>query len=103
MKIREFIKQEIDIDVADDVCDELYIAFCGPLELTPDGEAEFAEVLDYDIEIHDNGHSTVGIVHVDAPEGVWQKRLSKAKKFFDSAAGYCSCSDYEKWFKEDDD
>lgn len=34
MKVRDFIKQSIDVDVYDDVCEELAIAFCGPMELT---------------------------------------------------------------------
>ena len=31
-----------------------------------------------------------------------ESRLEKAKEFFESAAGYCSCSDYDRWFKEED-
>ena len=42
MTVREFIKRDDDIDVYDDVCEELGIAFCGPLELTPEGEKQFS-------------------------------------------------------------
>ena len=96
MKVRDLISQEIDIDVYDDVCEELGIAFCGPIELTDAGETEFAEVMDYEIELHND----CVIINVDAPEGVWQKKLSKAKKFFYAAAGYCADTDYDNWFKE---
>ena len=104
MKVRDLIQQEIDIDVYDDVCEELAIAFCGPQELTEEGEKEFAEVLDYEIELnmHSYGDMPAAIVHVDDPDdAVWEARLERAKLFFESAAGYCPCSLWDKWFKED--
>ena len=99
MKVREFIKQETDIDVLDDVTEELNLAFVGPLELTAEGEKEFAEVLDLDIKIVDN----VAILNVDAPEDAWKPRLRAAKYFFWSAAGYCADEDWHKWFIEPED
>ena len=98
MKVKDLIKQEIDIDVYDDVCEELGIAFCGPMVLTEQGKEHFAEVLDYDISFVNGGD--VACVNVDAPEGIWQKRLKKAMEFFEAAAGYCADKDYRKWFKE---
>ena len=100
MKVRDFIKREIDIDVYDDVCEELGIAFCGPAELTPEGEEKFAEVLDYDIEIVNEGWAMWqnAIVHVDGEN--WRHKLHVAKEFFDSLAGFCPCDDYDRWFKE---
>lgn len=94
MTVRELITQDIDIDVYDDVCEELAIAFCGPLELTECGKQKFAEVLDYELQLNDD----CAIVCVDAPEGEWQRRLRKAKQFFNAAAGYCSSDDYDNWF-----
>ena len=100
MTVRDLIQQEIDIDVYDDVCEELAIAFCGPLELTDEGMKKFAEVLDYQVELHNGSVCTNAIVLVDDPDDdVWEKRLEKAAEFFNSAAGYCACSDYDKWFK----
>ena len=96
MKVKDLISQEIDIDVYDDVCEELGIAFCGPVELTDAGTIEFADVLEYGIEVNDD----CAIVNVDSAEGEWQKRLRRAKKFFNAAAGYCSADDYDRWFKE---
>lgn len=102
MKVRDFIKIEQDIDVYDDVCEELGTAFCGPLELTPAGEKKFAEVMDYDIEVHPApaGYGCgCAIVAVDDPDDkVWKRKLRKAKEFFESAGGECAWDDYEKWF-----
>lgn len=106
MTIRDLIQQEIDIDVYDDVCEELGIAFCGPQPLTPEGEKEFAEIMDYPIQInqHSYGNMPAAIVLIDDPdEKVWKKRLEKAKQFFEAAAGYCACTDYDKWFGKDGD
>ena len=100
MKVRDLIEQEICVDVFDDVCEELYIAMDGPICLTEDGEKKFSEVLDYGVKLHFNGQDIVGIVNVDDEEGKWQKKLEKAKCFFESAAGYCSVEEYEKWFKK---
>lgn len=106
MTIRDLIQQEIDIDVYDDVCEELGIAFCGPQPLTPEGEAEFSDIMGYEVTI--NQHSYCGlpaaIVRIDDPdESVWEERLAKAKRFFDAAAGYCACDDYDRWFGKDGD
>lgn len=101
MTVRDLIRQEIDVDVYDDVCEELAIAFCGPLELTAEGEKEFSEVLDYPVLLHDAGGCMIGIIRIDDPDNaVWEARLEKAKRFFCGAAGYCACSDYDRWFKE---
>lgn len=103
MTVKDLIQLEIDIDVYDDVCEALAIAFCGPLNLTDEGLKEFSEVLDYEIEInqHSYGDLPAAIVKVDDKEdSVWKRRLKKAKRFFEAAAGYCACSDYDRWFKE---
>jgi len=97
MKVRDFIKMEIDMDVYDDVCEALAIAFIGPQELTPVGEAQFSEVMDYDVEIY--GDHAVVCVDDDDPR-VWQRKLRKAKGFFEAAAGYCAADEYDEWFKE---
>ena len=101
MKIKDFINlwadgTHDDIDVYDDVCEELAIAYCGGYKLTKEGKKEFKEVLEYDILVDDD----VAIVHVDDEEGIWQKKLKNAKRFFYAAAGYCDCDDYDRWFVE---
>ena len=34
MKIKDLLEMEIDVDVYDNVCEELAIAFCGATKLT---------------------------------------------------------------------
>ena len=100
MKIKEFLKYNGDIDVYDNVCEELGIAFWGPMKLTKEGKQKFAEVLEYDIEIKEGGlyGFDKAIVDVDYPD--WEDRLKKAKELFYSLAGYCPADDYDKWFIE---
>lgn len=105
MKVRDFIEFECDVDVYDDVCEELGICCCGPVLLTEEGKREFADVLDYNIDLvpsvpFDGEEQTweYGVVEIDDEEGVWQKKLKRAKKFFYSAAGYCVEDEYKKWF-----
>ena len=97
MRVKDLIAMEIDIDVYDDVCEELGIAFCGPLSLTEEGARHFADVLEYEVD-RDVNYAVVG---VDAPGDAWKERLRKAKEFFEAAAGYCRVEDYDRWFMED--
>lgn len=100
MKVKDLIAQEVDIDVYDDVCEELGIAFCGPMTLTPEGQAKFEEVLDYEVELRNDGSDITAIVKVNAPGDEWKRRLARAKEFFEGAAGYCTCEEYDKWFAD---
>lgn len=103
MKVSDLIKMDVEIDVYDDVCDALEIAFCGPAELTEEGKARFADVMDFDVEIIEDTWSGFphAIVHVDDPdEKKWKRNLKQAKTLFEGLAGYCSEADYNKWFKE---
>lgn len=96
MTVRDLIAMSIDTGVSDDVCEELYIAFCGPLELTPEGEDHFAEVLGYEVDLWSGGCT----VRVEDENGKYRKRLNRAVEFFHAAAGFCRESDYHKWFRE---
>ena len=95
MKVYELFEKEIDIDVYDNVCEELGVAFCGPMELTEEGKKHFAEALNYDVDIVADD---VAIVDVDGDD--WEDKLFEAIQLFESAAGMCCNSNYEKWFKE---
>lgn len=98
-KVKDLLGLELDIDVYDNVCEELGIAFCGPVNLTEAGYAEFADVLEFDLDsVNLDEYSGTAIVDVDGDEGVWQEKLARAKKFFYSAAGYCPADEYDKWF-----
>ena len=94
--IEEFLKQDIDIDVCDDVEDEFYISFVGPVELTDAGREHFAPVLGLEVSIQED--DSMATVMIDGED--WKKRLAKVRKLFNAAAGYCPAADYEKWFKE---
>lgn len=96
MKVKDLLEQEIDIDVVDDVCEELDIAFVGPLRLTKAGLMKFSDVLEYPVRLRND----VCIVKIDdESEMVWTRRLDKAIEFFHAAAGYCSEDDYNRWFE----
>ena len=54
MKIKDFIKKDIDVDVYDNVTQEIIdISFVGPLELTEEGKEKFKEVLEYDVALYE--------------------------------------------------
>ncbi len=96
MKIRDFIKEAIDIDIIDDCGDSFGVAFVGPLSLTPSGEKQFAAVLDCEISIeHD---IKVAVVAIGDGRG-WLRKWRDVSTFFYAAAGYCSLSDYGRWFE----
>lgn len=95
MTIREFIKQEIDIDICDNVYDSYYPAFCGPVHLTEEGEKEFADVLDYEITPYVN--ECIAIVDVDYYDN-YAEAHRKAKYFFTALAGYVDDDLWNKWF-----
>ena len=100
MKIKELLPMSIDIDCYDNVTEELGIAYCGPMELTEEGEKKFAEVMEYECEIlHDPMGYDVCIIKVDDDPNIpWRHKLCKARDFFLSVAGYCDADDYDKWF-----
>ena len=91
MKIREFIKMDIDVDVCDLYDERCYIAFCGPLELTEEGKREFQHVLDMSVELSQED----GYACLPADNGAEAQML---KEFFFSAAGYCADSLWNLWF-----
>lgn len=102
MKVRELLKQDIDIDVYDNVTDELGVAFCGPMELTEAGIRRFGEVLDYEAKLTNKGNYIYALIDVNDPEDEdgWERKLELAKELFEGMAGLCSSADYELWFKD---
>ena len=93
--VAELLKRDISIDVYDDVCEELAIAFEGPQELTEAGKKHFENVLDYEVELDEkDGSATLMIGN----SKYWEKKLERAKELFYGMAGYCSEKDYNKWF-----
>lgn len=101
MKVKDLIEQEICVDVYDDVCEELAIAFDGPMKLTEAGKKKFCEALNYGVSLVHTGGYLNAIINIDdEDDAVWERRLRKAKELFESMAGYCAAGDYEKWFEE---
>ena len=99
--VRELLAMDIDVDVCDDVDESLYIAFVGPVQLTPAGELEFAGALELEVELppEDNDYCYPACVHVDHPEeNIWRRNLRTARDLFESLAGYCAEEDFDKWF-----
>ena len=102
MKVKDLIKMDVDVDVYDNVCEALAVAFVGPLELTDEGKFEFENALNLEVELDEsNGVCIVNVEDEFFPD-LWKCNLKNARKFFCSAAGYCSEKDYDKWFAEDD-
>ena len=103
MRIRDLLKMEIDVDVYDDVCEELGIAFCGPCKLTKKGEDTFKDILDLQVDLVEDriyGGYECAVVNVDDEEGIWQKKLKLAKLLFNGFAGYISDERWNELFEE---
>lgn len=98
MKVKDLIKMDIDVDVYDNVCDDIGIAFCGALELTDAGKAKFEIALNLEVESLDDGVCIINVEDEFFPDN-WKFNLRQAKDFFYSAAGYCSEADWNTWFK----
>lgn len=97
IKIGELITWPIDIDVCDDYDERVFVAFCGPLELTEAGEREFADVLERDAIISRDSRDCINFASLPAETVTEAERL---RVFFHSAAGYCSDEKWHMWFKD---
>lgn len=90
MKVKDFIKQKINIDVYDSA-DDIGVPLTTPVSLTAEGEKYFADALNFNITIEqDNGIARVKTRSL--------KSRMQAIEFFNAAAGYCTKADYERWF-----
>lgn len=106
--IKDLLSLEISIDVVDDVTDDLCIAFDGPITLTEDGKKHFSAVLDLPVIVpkisKDDGTHTVFLngdtacVLIDDRED-WERLEHKCIELFEAMAGYCSESNWNKWFR----
>ena len=99
MKVKDLLEMEICIDVYDNVCDELSIAFEGPMELTEAGKQKFAEVLEFKATMHYNGYDTIALIDVDdEDEAEFERKLAAAKELFEDMAGWCTVDEWNEWF-----
>lgn len=100
--IKDFIEVfDGTVDVYDNYTEELGIAYCGE-KLTPEGEAQFAAALKLPIQQIRNDIVIIAVDAVGQSPKETEKKLLLAKDFFESAAGLCSATDYDKWFKEEE-
>lgn len=93
MKVKDFITMDICVDVYDDVCEACAIAFCGPLIMTNRGRKYWSNILDSDVELM--GDNVTAIVHASD-----ENDARDIADFFESAAGFCSVEEYERWFDD---
>lgn len=96
MKLEEMLTGiDFDVDVCDDYMDDLDVAFCPPICLTEAGREKFKDILDLDVRV--NKSHSYALVLIDDKEncGYLHKMLVD---FVWSLAGYCSDSDWNKWF-----
>jgi hypothetical protein len=97
MKVKDLLVMDIDIDVIDDICDQLEIAFVGPAKLTTEGLRVFGDVLEYEIVLNEDCGYCV-IKCGNDPNVKWSHKLKMVTQFFYALAGYCSDKDWNTWF-----
>lgn len=101
MKVRDFIKVfDGDIDVYDNYTEELGIAYCGKIQLTPEGKKKFQKALNLPVESLNTERMIVDVSGKDLSDEECNARLQIAKELFEGMAGYCADKDYNKWFIE---
>ena len=91
----EIYEKTGDVDVCDDVFDDYFCAWCGT-QLTEAGLEQFKDLLYLTVEVDRD----VAIVKID-DDPKWETLHRRLRKLFNSAAGYCSEEEYDKWFKEE--
>ena len=105
MTLKEFIlgNEEQDIDVYNDVWDDEGVAICLPLHFTDECLREFADVLELEVEVKPQWGYESLVVQLDKlPDNEQSKMRRRLNVFLWAQAGYCSCEDWDKWFKEID-
>lgn len=93
MKVRDLLEvEDVSMDVYDDYDERCNIAYESGYKLTDAGREHFAAALDLPIKMIRNGTIIVGCER--AVEAAW------CSKLFCAMAGYCSVSDFDKWFEQ---
>ncbi|MBE5757596.1 MAG: hypothetical protein E7345_01515 [Clostridiales bacterium] len=101
MKVIDFIEKFTGtIDVYDNYVEELSIAYCGE-KLTEVGKEHFAKALQLPIDHFDTEILVIAVDEKGLSENEVEERLALAKDLFESIAGGCSASDWDKWFSEE--
>lgn len=96
MKIRELLTKDIDIDCYDDIDESIGIAFCGPQNLTEEGEKRFEKILNCNCEVDEE--NCCCILLLDEISNTFPQALPRAKTLFYGAAGYISEEKHKRYF-----
>lgn len=101
MKVKDLLKMDIDIDVCDDYTEDCYIAYVGVTELTEYGKKEFRRALELECEMYDD--IVIIKCYVDGDDDESKKNVKNCTRLFYALAGYCSCTNYRRWFVSESD
>lgn len=102
MKLKDLLTAETwneygDMDVANDVTDELWPAWCGET-LTDEGRERFKEALELEAIIRPVwGYQGIYLLLDDDPD--WEKHWNMAGELFESMCGYCTEEEWNRWFQ----
>ena len=96
MKVRDLLKEEIDIDVYDDYDERCGIAFCGPCKLTAKGKRKFAAIMDNEVKIY--APLDIADIAVISCENEHEAQI--AKYLFHGFAGFIPSEEWETLFVE---
>ena len=97
MTIREFLKHDYGRDIYIDGLDDLGVGYEGPIGLKPEGEKQFAFLLDFKIEVEE-GEDALNAWVVIPDVYDLEKMGDKVIRFFWYIAGNCLDEDWERWF-----
>jgi hypothetical protein len=97
LTVRELIGMTVDMDISNNYTDDWFPALSGPISLTEEGEEQWDDVLEMKITVIDCSMAELQIDTEDPDE--CERRLTRARRFFKAQAGYCSESNYDKWFR----
>lgn len=101
MLFKDFIKKNLDVDVASDFSEDLYVNFVGPAyKFTSAGREKFRPLFDVELDIEeDNSFALLCLQDYDSVIADNLERL--AIKYFNWQAGYCTEATFAKYFKQD--
>lgn len=95
--IREFLKHDYSRDIYIDGLDDLGVGYEGPIGLKPEGEKQFALLLDFKIEVEEGEDALNAWVIIPLKYDL-EKMGEKVIRFFEYIAGNCLEEDWERWF-----
>ena len=95
--IGELIRGGAEVDIYNDITDDKASTFCGPIEITPECEEEFEDVLGISGTLHE--HYDMYVVDLDEVSN-WDVAWDRVVEFFACLSGACSEELWDRWFVE---